>query len=42
MDKLLQLMLDGEPLSAGQMGTILGLTREGLDEQLTELVDEAV
>ena len=42
MDKLLQLMLDGEPLSTDQMGKILGLTREELDEQLKKLVDEGV
>ena len=42
MYKLLQLMLDGEPLSTDQMGKILGLTREELDEQLKKLVDEGV
>lgn len=40
MDKLLKLMLDGEPLSTEQMGKILGISRDELDERMKKLVEE--
>ena len=40
MDKLLKLMLDGEPLSTEQMGKILGISRDELDERMKKLVVE--
>lgn len=42
MDKLLKLMLDGEPLSTDQMGKILGISRDELDERMKKLVEEGV
>ena len=42
MDKLLKLMLDGEPLSTEQMGKILGISRDELDERMKKLVEEGV
>ena len=42
MDKLLKLMLDGEPLSTEQMGEILGISRDELDERMKKLVEEGV
>ena len=42
MDKLLKLMLDGEPLSTDQMGKILGISRDELDERIKKLVEEGV
>ena len=42
MDKLLKLMLDGEPLSTEQMGKILGISRDVLDERMKKLVEEGV
>ena len=42
MDKLLKLMLDGEPLSTEQMGKILGLTRDELDERMKKLAEDGV
>ena len=42
MDKLLKLMLDGEPLSTEQMGKILGISRVELDERMKKLVEEGV
>ena len=42
MDKLLKLMLDGEPLSPDQMGKILGISRDELDERMKKLVEEGV
>ena len=42
MDKLLKLMIDGEPLSTDQMGKILGISRDELDERMKKLVEEGV
>lgn len=42
MDKLLKLMLDGEPISTEQMGKILGISRDELDERMKKLVEEGV
>lgn len=42
MDKLLKLMLDGEPLSTEQMGKILEISRDELDERMKKLVEEGV
>jgi len=42
MDKLLKLMLDGEALSTDQMGKILGLSKEQMDDELKKLVDAGV
>ena len=42
MDKLLKLMPDGEPLSTDQMGKILGISRDELDERMKKLVEEGV
>ena len=42
MDKFLKLMLDGEPLSTEQMGKILGISRDELDERMKKLVEEGV
>lgn len=42
MDKLLKLMLDGEPLSTEQMGKILGISRDELDERMKKLVEEGM
>ena len=42
MDKLLKLMLDGEPLSTEQMGKILGISRDELDDRMKKLVEEGV
>ena len=42
MDKLLKLMLDGESLSTEQMGKILGISRDELDERMKKLVEEGV
>lgn len=42
MDKLLKLMLDGEPLSTEQMGKILGISRDELDERMKKLVEEGI
>ena len=42
MDKLLKLMLDGDPLSTDQMGKILGISRDELDERMKKLVEEGV
>ena len=42
MDKLLKLMLDGAPLSTEQMGKILGISRDELDERMKKLVEEGV
>lgn len=42
MDKLLKLILDGEPLSTEQMGKILGISRDELDERMKKLVEEGV
>lgn len=35
-------MLDGEPLSTEQMGKILGLTRDELDERMKKLAADGV
>ena len=35
-------MLDGEPLSTDQMGKILGISRDELDERMKKLVEEGV
>ena len=35
-------MLDGEPLSTEQMGKILGISRDELDERMKKLVEEGV
>ena len=42
MDKLLKLMLDGEPLSTEQMGKTVGISRDELDERMKKLVEEGV
>lgn len=42
MDKILKLMLDGEALSTEQMGKILGISPEEVNERLKQLSDEGV
>ncbi len=42
MEKLLKLMLDGEPLSTEQMGKVLGYSKEELDAELKNLSDAGI
>ena len=42
MEKLLKLMLDGEPLSTEQMGKVLGYSKEELDAELKKLSDAGI
>ncbi len=42
MDGVLKLLLEGEPLSTEQMGKILGLTSEQVDDALKSLSDKGV
>lgn len=42
MEDVLKLLLEGEPLSTEQMGEILGLSKEQVNDQMKALVDKGV
>lgn len=42
MNRVLQLILEGEPLTTSQMGEVLGMSRDEVDAELEKLRDEGV